>query len=324
MNQYVTGAVIKKLREKNNMTQASLAEKLCLSDKTISKWETGKGYPDISLLQPIAQTFGVSVAELLSGNSVSNVNVSANMMRSKFYVCPVCGNVIHSMGEAAISCHGVMLNPVEPEEAGDDHILYVESVEDEYYVHIDHEMTKTHYISFIAAVAYDRVQIVKLYPEGNAEARFKANMVKKIVFYCNKDGGFSVDVKKALGKRNMSEYKTEVKQKWGNTEAYKEYEEKSKSYTPKKEQDMIAGLDSVMEEFASCMQSGKSAGSGRSQELVKKLGDYISANFYTCTDQILAGLGQMYTADERFRTNIDKHAEGTAEYIRAAIEIYCK
>lgn len=324
MNQYITGAVIKELREKRNMTQAALAEKLCVSDKTVSKWETGKGYPDISLLQPISETFGVSLAELLSGNSVSNVNVSANMMRSKFYVCPVCGNSIHSMGEAAISCHGVMLNPVEPEEADDTHIIRVESVEDEYYVHIDHEMTKSHYISFIAAVAYDRVQIVKMYPEGNAEARFKSSMVKKIIFYCNKDGGFSVDVKKALGKRNMSEYKTEVKQKWGNTEAYKEYEEKSKSYTPKKEHDMMAGLDLVMAEFADCMQSGAGENSDEAQKLVKKLQSFITDNFYDCTDQILAGLGQMYTADERFRTNIDKHAEGTAEYISAAIKAYCK
>ncbi|MBR4073864.1 MAG: helix-turn-helix transcriptional regulator, partial [Firmicutes bacterium] len=92
MNQYVTGAVIRELREKNHMTQWELAEKLCVSDKTVSKWETAKGYPDITLLDPIAKVFGVSVAELMSGNAVNNVNVSANMMRSKFYVCPVCGN----------------------------------------------------------------------------------------------------------------------------------------------------------------------------------------------------------------------------------------
>lgn len=107
MNQYVTGAVIKELREKNHLTQAELAEKLNISDKTVSKWETAKGYPDISMLEPIANAFGISVAELLSGNAVNNVNVSANMMRSKFYVCPVCGNIVHSMGEAVIHCHGV-------------------------------------------------------------------------------------------------------------------------------------------------------------------------------------------------------------------------
>ena len=94
MNQYVTGAVIKELREKNKLTQLELADKLNVSDKTVSKWETGKGYPDITLLEPIAEAFGVSVTELISGKAISNVNVSANMLRSKFYVCPVCGNIL--------------------------------------------------------------------------------------------------------------------------------------------------------------------------------------------------------------------------------------
>ena len=103
MNQYVTGAVIKELREKKKITQSELAKMLGVSDKTISKWETGKGYPDITLLEPIANVFSISVTELISGNMVSNVNVSANMIRSKYYVCPVCSNIIHSMGEAVIS-----------------------------------------------------------------------------------------------------------------------------------------------------------------------------------------------------------------------------
>lgn len=192
MNQYVTGTVIKELREKNHFTQAELAEKLNVSDKTISKWETGKGYPDITLLEPIANVFGVSVTELISGNAVSNRNVSGNMKRSKFYVCPVCGNVIHSMGEAVIHCHGVLLCPAEAEDTDDNHEMIVERVEDEYFVQIEHEMTKQHYISFIAAISSDRIQMVKLYPEGNAEARFKLNGVKEIFFYCNKDGLFCV------------------------------------------------------------------------------------------------------------------------------------
>ena len=196
MNQYVTGAVIRELREKNHMTQWELAEKLCVSDKTVSKWETAKGYPDITLLDPIAKVFGVSVAELMSGNAVNNVNVSANMMRSKFYVCPVCGNSFHSMGEAVIHCHGVQLMPLSAEEVDEHHGISVEVVEDEYFVRVDHNMTKKHYISFIAALSYDKIQLVKLYPEGNPECRFKINGVKKIYFYCNKDGLFVVDVMK--------------------------------------------------------------------------------------------------------------------------------
>ena len=190
MNQYVTGAVIKELREKNKMTQLQLAEKLRVSDKAISRWETGKGYPDITLLESIADAFSISVTELISGNTVYNANVSANMLRSKFYICPVCGNVIHSMGEAVIHCHGILLTPAEAEETNEDHMISIERVEDEYFVRIKHEMTKKHYISFIAAISHDRIQMVKLYPEGNAEARVKINGVKRIYFYCNRDGLF--------------------------------------------------------------------------------------------------------------------------------------
>lgn len=198
MNQYVTGAMIRELREKQKLTQAELAEKLFVSDKTVSKWESGKGYPDITLLEPIAKVFGVSVAELLSGRAVSNVNVCANMLRSKFYVCPVCGNVIHTMGEAAISCHGVMLAPAQAESADERHPISIEYVEDEYYVRIEHPMTKQHYISFMAALSPDKLQMIKLYPEGNAEGRFKVNGVKRIYFYCNRDGLFYADV---MGRR---------------------------------------------------------------------------------------------------------------------------
>lgn len=191
MNPYVTGAVIKELREKHHMTQAELAEILCVSDKTVSKWETAKGYPDISLLEPVAKVFGVSIAELISGNAISNVNVSANMLRSKFYVCPICGNIIHSMGEAAIHCHGILLSPCQEEETDENHHFYIERVEDEYYVRVEHDMTKQHYISFIAALSSDKIQMVKLYPEGNAEARFQIRGVRKFYFYCNRDGLFS-------------------------------------------------------------------------------------------------------------------------------------
>ncbi len=204
MNQYVTGAVIKQLREKANFTQAELAARLNVSSKTISKWETAKGYPDISLLEPLAKVFNVSLTELISGNAVKNVNVSANMLRSKFYVCPVCGNVIHSMGEAVIHCHGVLLTPCQPEETDENHMIFVEKVEDEYYVRIEHDMTKEHYISFMAAVSSDKIQMIKLYPEGNVEARFKINGVKKILFYCNRDGLFSMDIVKGIDDKTAS------------------------------------------------------------------------------------------------------------------------
>lgn len=204
MNQYVTGAVIKELREKKHLTQAELAERLCVSDKTISKWETAKGYPDISLLEPLATSLDVSITELISGNAVNNVNVSANILRTKFYICPVCGNVIHSVGEAVIHCHGILLSPCQAEETNEQHMIFIERVEDEYYVRIEHDMTKQHYISFVAALSSDKIQMIKLYPEGNAEARVKINGVKKILFYCNRDGLFSLKVVKGVDDRQNS------------------------------------------------------------------------------------------------------------------------
>lgn len=192
MDRYVTGEVIKRLRESKRMTQEELAEKISVSSKAVSKWETGRGYPDISSLEPLADTLGISVIELLSGNHVMNVNRTANMARGKWYVCPVCGNVIRSTGEAVISCCGVTLVPAEPEEMDETHCIRKDIAEDEYYVTVNHPMTKEHYISFLAAVSDSGVQIVKLYPEGNAEARFKINRVKTLYAYCNRHGLFCI------------------------------------------------------------------------------------------------------------------------------------
>jgi len=188
MDQYVTGATIRALRESKGLTQAQLAERLFVSDKTVSKWENGKGYPDISLLESIAGALGVSVAELLSGRVARNVNVSANMLRSGFYVCPVCGNVIHTTGDAVISCCGVTLPPLEAEETDSQHPVTIEKVEDEQFVSIAHEMTKTHFISFAAFVTCDRVQLVKFYPEGNAETRFQMRGRGILYYCCNRHG----------------------------------------------------------------------------------------------------------------------------------------
>lgn len=191
MNNYITGTTIKTLREKQSMTQAQMAEKLCISDKTISKWETGRGLPDISMLESIADVLKVSIPELLTGETVTNTNVSANLMRSKIYVCPVCGNVLHSSGEAVISCCGINLPVLETEEIDDEHDINVELIEHEYYITIDHEMTKKHYISFIAYCTGNRFEYVKLYPEGNAEARFFKRGRGIVFWYCNHHGLFS-------------------------------------------------------------------------------------------------------------------------------------
>ncbi|MGN0569665.1 MAG: helix-turn-helix domain-containing protein [Candidatus Fimenecus sp.] len=188
MNNYITGSVIKKLREKQGLTQSGLAEKINVSDKTISKWETGKGLPDSALIEPLAAALGVSVIELMSGEYVTNKNASANILRSKLYVCPVCGNVIYASGEAVISCCGITLPVLEAEEPDFEHEIKIERVEDEHFISVSHEMSKNHYISFIAFASCDRFQLVKLYPEGNAEARLNLRGGGYLYIYCNKHG----------------------------------------------------------------------------------------------------------------------------------------
>ena len=190
MNTYVTGITIRQLRESRQLTQAELAEKIGVSSKTISKWETAKGLPDISLLQPLAEALGISVIELMNGERITNKNISANMLRGKFYVCPVCGNVIHCTGNTVVSCCGITLPPLEAEEPDESHAIRIENVEDEHFISILHPMTKQHYISFVAFITSDRVQLVKLYPEGNAQTRMQLRGRGYLYWYCNHHGLF--------------------------------------------------------------------------------------------------------------------------------------
>ncbi|MBO5459357.1 MAG: helix-turn-helix domain-containing protein [Lachnospira sp.] len=183
---YVTGKVIKELREKKGFTQKELAEKLKVSDKTISKWENERGLPDTGIIQELAESLQVSVAELFAGEYVVNQNRAANMRKVSFYVCPVCGNVIFSVGEGAFSCCGVKLPALEAENDLEEHDLKVEIIENDYFVSMEHEMTKKHYISFAAYVTSDSVQMVKLYPEQNIQVRFARRGHGSIYVYCNR------------------------------------------------------------------------------------------------------------------------------------------
>ena len=188
MSGYVTGGVIKDLRQQKGLTQSELAERLGVSDKAVSKWECGKGLPDVSLLQPLAEALSVSVAELLSGQPVVNQNRAGNMLRGKWYVCPLCGNAIHTLCEAVVSCCGITLPVLEAEEADEAHRIVLQRVEDEYYLTVPHEMTKSHYISFLAHVTADRLEFRKLYPEGEAATRFSLRGGGMLYLYCNKHG----------------------------------------------------------------------------------------------------------------------------------------
>ena len=132
------------------------------------------------------------------------------------------------------------------------------------------------------------------------------------------------NIMNAFDNTEFENYKEEVKEKWGQTGAYNEYTEKAKGYSKEKFNSLTVGMDNIMQEFAICMNSGASFDSTDAQNLVKKLQSYITENFYTCTNEILAGLGLMYVADERFKNNIDKHSLGTAEFISKAVEYYCR
>lgn len=188
---YVQNETIRALRERKALTQKQLAEKLCISDKTISKWETGKGLPDISLLEDLARALGVSLTELMTGDLQTNENRSANLRRMGFYVCPVCGNVITAVGKGSFSCCGIPLPVQEAQPEDNAHTITVEPVEDEICVTIAHPMTKSHYISFIAWVSNDRAELVKLYPEQDITVRFKKRGHGTVYVYCNRDGLFS-------------------------------------------------------------------------------------------------------------------------------------
>ena len=188
MNTYITGATIKSIREAKGITQTQLAEMIGVTGKAVSKWETGKGLPDISLLQPLATALDTSVMALMTGELVTNQNRSANMLRTKFYVCPVCGNILHAMGDVLVSCCGITLPALEAEPFDEDHELTIEKVEDEHFITVRHDMTKQHYISFLAYVTSDRMQFVKLYPEGNAETRLHLRGRGFLYGYCNRHG----------------------------------------------------------------------------------------------------------------------------------------
>ena len=188
MNTYITGQTIKRLRKEKGLTQTQLAAQIGVSSKAVSKWETSKGLPDISLIESLSSVLGVSVMALMSGDTVINKNISSNLLFSKFYVCPVCGNVIHSTGAAVMSCCGITLPPCDAEEADDAHAITIEPVEDEKFITVHHEMTKNHFISFVAYVTCDRIQFIKLYPEGNAETRMQFRGRGYLYIYCNKHG----------------------------------------------------------------------------------------------------------------------------------------
>lgn len=157
----------------------------------MSRQSKGRGLPDISLIEGLAAALGVSVAELLSGDVRQNANRAGNMARSRFYVCPLCGNAVHAMGEGSFSCCGSQLLPQEAETPDDAHAFTIERIEDDWYVTLDHPMTKQHFISFAAYVTTDGLHLKKLYPEMQAQTRFHITGPGTIYLFCNRHGLFA-------------------------------------------------------------------------------------------------------------------------------------
>lgn len=178
------GRLIYKLRQEKNMTQKQLADVLNVSDKAVSKWERGAGFPDISLLRGLSDVFEVNVEKILSGElNINDIN-GGNMKKIEFYACPKCGSILNGTGNAEIQCCGKKLLPLEKKNIDENHTFKIEPIDDEYYITFDHEMTKEHYISFVACVKYDRALIIKLYPEQNPEIAIPKMRGANIYFYC--------------------------------------------------------------------------------------------------------------------------------------------
>ena len=184
-----TGGLIAQLRRERGLTQREIADALGISNKTVSKWECGLGCPDLALWPELSVVLGADMAQLMEGEITRNRPDSGNISRLRFYVCPLCGNVLFSTGNAAIHCCGRRL---EPEKALSEGLppITVEEMDTDYYVTFDHPMEKGHYLMFAAYVKSDRVTLHRLYPEQEGAVRFPIQRGGKLYAYCNQHGLF--------------------------------------------------------------------------------------------------------------------------------------
>lgn len=185
------GALIRQLRMQKGMTQRELAERLYVSEQAVSKWERALGCPDVSLLSALARALDVDIKSLLQGEMSSSIAHGGNMNRIRFFVCPVCGNVITMTGKADVSCCGRQLEALKPVAGDEAHTPRVEPMDGELYITFDHSMEKAHHIQFVACVRFDRVLLVRLYPEQDAELRVPYMPCCTFYIGCSKEGLFS-------------------------------------------------------------------------------------------------------------------------------------
>ena len=190
MNQEKTGALIRALRQRHHMTQLQLAEAVGVSDKAVSKWERGRGAPDISLLPALSEALGADTGALLRGDLEEKEMTNGNLKRMRFYVCPDCGNLLFSMDGGTASCCGKPLPPLEAREAPEEEQLKAVLSDGSWYITGTHEMHREHYVSFAALLADDTLTVKKLYPEWGLEFRLPCLSHGTLLWYCTRHGLF--------------------------------------------------------------------------------------------------------------------------------------
>lgn len=188
------GELICTLRKEKGLTQVQLAERLNVSDKAVSKWERGLGCPDVSLLARLSQVFAVELEKLLAGELDPNSQAAGNLKTLHFYVCPTCGNLVTALVDTPVSCCGKKLTALTAQKAGPEDKLSVEIIENDYFISSDHEMSKDHYISFVAFLTGDTVLLRKQYPEWNLQTRLPVFAHGRLLWYCTRHGLFYQNV----------------------------------------------------------------------------------------------------------------------------------
>lgn len=177
------GELIFRLRKEKGLTQKQLADRMNISDRTISKWERGYGCPDITLLSELSSLLGVNIENMLDGELAPNDFIGGNMKQAHYFVCPTCNNIALATGNITLSCCGRKLEPLAAKKASEDEKLAISEIDQEWFISSEHPMTKDHYISFIAFGTGDQVQIIKQYPEWSFQARIPKRKHGKFLWY---------------------------------------------------------------------------------------------------------------------------------------------
>ncbi|WJY27560.1 helix-turn-helix domain-containing protein [Sporosarcina trichiuri] len=194
MDMEKTGSIIQQMRREKGWTQKDLADRLQVSDRTVSKWERGAGYPDVSLLPELSFLLGVHIEDILAGGLDAGDLTGGNMKKSNYFVCPSCGNISVCTGSASVACCGRKLDPLTAGKAAGEHMMICEKIDGELYVSSNHPMYKDHSISFVAFATGDQIQVFKQYPEWALQARIANRRHGMLLSFCTEHGLFYQNV----------------------------------------------------------------------------------------------------------------------------------